>query len=195
MTPILILAAGLSNRDLSTDHLLTKHDGVPLLVRTVRIAAATGHQVFVAIPGPSHARYRTLKDEPAACIDVPEAREGISGMLYGALKRLPSCDALMIMLADQPYVTTKDLNKVYETRNENRNALIWRAVCGGGDFSHPLLISHQILDAIKSDQNKSGAKQILSGHSSDTIPVPLGEQYATSNLDSLIEWKNWEFDR
>lgn len=189
MKPILILAAGASRRMGGVDKLLQKVNDVPLLVRTVRIACASGHPVFVAIPGPWHPRYKILKDEEATCFDVPDAEEGVGGTLRGAVKRLPPCDAFMIMLADMPLIEAHDVRQLWLAAAA-QDQLITRATTDDGKLGHPIIFDSQLRDAFENLHGDEGAKAIAQQNISATRYVPLTGHRARFDLDTPEDWKN-----
>ena len=192
MIPIVILAAGASQRMGGTDKLMREIDGVPLLTRSVRTAAKTGHPVFVTIPSPAHARYAALRNEPATCFDVPEAKEGIGGSIRGALKRLPPSAAVMIFLADMPDLETNDLLAIFQARKDKPNAKIWRATNKDGRQGHPILFSGSLTPDLLGLFGDSGAKRIVSTNSNDLVLVPIPGDRATCDLDTEEQWRFWE---
>ncbi len=114
MIPILILAAGTSSRMRGADKMLEDVGGVPLLRRQAAIALETGQPIFVALGAQMAQLQNTLRDLDVAVMTVPEAAEGLSGTLRGAIAQLPQCEAFMIMLGDLVALTTEDLQSVLD---------------------------------------------------------------------------------
>ena len=192
MKPILILAAGASSRMGGVDKLLQEIDGVSLLVRTVRIAEASGHPVFVAIPGPWHPRYKALRSENVTCFDVPDASEGVGGSLRGAVKRLPPCDAFMVMLADMPLIETEDIRRLWSDGQNHNGALIVRAATQSGKPGHPIIFDASLRDDFEGLTGDDGAKSIVAAHSGATRLIPLAGERARYDLDTPDEWQHWK---
>lgn len=192
MTPILILAAGTSSRMRGADKLLQEVDGVPLLVRTARRAEASGYPVLVAIPGPSHPRYRALKHENVVCFDVPEAPEGIGGTLRGAVKRLPPCEAFMVMLADMPMIETSDITRLFDAYRNGSNARIVQATTEDGQPGHPIVFDARLRDRFENCAGDDGAKPIIAAHIGQTHRISLAGNRARFDLDTPDDWKNWD---
>ena len=192
MTPILILAAGSSSRMSGKDKLLQEIDGKPLLQRTVRRAVATGNPVFVAIPGPWHPRYALLRREQVACFDVPDSKEGVGGTLRGAVKRLPPCDAFLVMLADMPDLETGDLLEIIYEKDNHRDALIIRASTEAGKLGHPILFDASLRPAFAMLRGDRGAAEIVTQHKDQMITVALKGERARFDLDTPEDWQTFE---
>lgn len=173
------------------DKLMLKIDGVPLIVRTCRRAAATGHPVFAAIPGPWHPRYEALRDEPVTCFDVPGHKEGIGGTLRDAVHRLPPCDAFMIVLADMPDLETSDLERVMAAFPYRAKNTVVRAFTDGGDPGHPILVSSDLRPDFSALSGDDGANEIVSNPTLSLIRVPLSKDRARVDLDTQEDWTNW----
>ncbi|SEW10333.1 CTP:molybdopterin cytidylyltransferase MocA [Cognatiyoonia koreensis] len=191
MTPILILAAGQSSRMRGADKLLQEIDGAPLLAHVVARAAATGHPVFTAMPGPQHPRYAAMRDLPTACYDIPDAVEGMSGTLRGAVRRLPPCDAFLLLLADQPEIETRDMEALFAARTSQPDNLIWRGATVDGKPGHPILFDASLRPEFTQLSGDCGAQAIVKAHKERTALVPLPGNRARLDLDTPEDWAAW----
>ncbi len=177
------------------DKLLLEIDGVPLLIRTCRIAAATGQPVFAAIPGPWHPRYKALRNETVTCFDIPEAKEGIGGTLRGAVRRLPPCEAFMILLADLPKLETPDILSIIDVYLEAPDPSIVRAATFEGKPGHPILFPSRYRKKFEELSGDDGAKSVI--EQTKTLPklVRLKNDRALHDIDTPEDWENWEKSR
>lgn len=191
MTPILILAAGQSSRMRGADKLLQDIDGAPLLAHVVERAAATGHPVFTAMPGPQHPRYQLMRELPTACYDIPDAIEGMSGTLRGAVGRLPPCDAFLLLLADLPEIQTADMNAVFAARTADPDYLIWRGATHDGKPGHPILFDAKLRPEFARLSGDSGGDAIVKARLNETALVTLPGNRARLDLDTPEEWAAW----
>ena len=191
MIPILILAAGQSSRMRGADKLLQDIDGAPLLAHVVARAAATGHPVFTAMPGPQHPRYQVMRDLPAACYDIPDAVEGMSGTLRGAIGRLPPCEAFMLLLADLPEIETTDIEAVFAARLARPEYLIWRGATQDSKPGHPILFDASLRPDFAKLTGDSGGEAVVKAHVDDTCLVTLPGNRARLDLDTPEDWAEW----
>lgn len=191
MIPILILAAGQSSRMRGRDKLLEQIDGQPLLARLVGAAEATGHPIFVALPGADHPRYRALKPMEAICFDVPDSAEGIGGTMRGAVKRLPPCDAFMILLGDMPDIQTSDIAAILKARETEPDHLIWRGATDDGKPGHPILFASELRPNFAKLAGDDGGAPIVRPLLDQTKLVVLPGNRARLDLDTPEDWNAW----
>lgn len=191
MYPILILAAGTSSRMRGRDKLLEPIDGTPMLAHIARQAADTGAPVFAVLPGPNHERYEILKGTKVICFDVPDSKEGVGGTLRGGVKRLPPCDAFMIVLADLPELRTEDFAAVSVARTTEPNNLVWRGATQDGKPGHPILFEGSLRPRFEELSGDSGGAPLLKSLKDQTSLVRLPGNHARLDLDTPEEWQAW----
>ncbi len=191
MIPILILAAGGSTRMRGKDKLLEDVGGQPLLRRQVRRAIATGHPVFVALPGPNHPREDAISDLDVTTLVVPEAAEGMSGTMRGAMAQLPGHDAFMMLLGDLVAIDTDDMQAVFAAHNANPDHVIWRGATQGGKPGHPIIFDGSLRLAFKDLSGDSGGETLVKPHASQTHLTRFSDDRARYDLDTPEDWAKW----
>ena len=191
MYPILILAAGTSSRMRGRDKLLEPIDGTPMLSHIAEQAAGTGAPVFAVLPGPNHVRYEILKGTKVICFDVPDSKEGVGGTLRGGVKRLPPCDAFMIVLADLPELRTADFAAVSAARKTSPDKLVWRGATQDGKPGHPILFDGSLRPRFEELSGDSGGSPLLQSLKDQTCLVRLPGDHARLDLDTPEEWQAW----
>ena len=133
---ILILAAGASSRMRGRDKLLEEVEGEPLLARQVRVAAATGRPVHVALRPRDDARRAVIGD--AAAIEVPDAHLGLARSIAAGLAALAGAPAVLLLPGDMPALTTGDLLAVLTAPRGSDEVV--RAATAAGAPGHPVLV-------------------------------------------------------
>lgn len=191
MIPILILAAGRSSRMAGRDKLLEDVGGVPLLRRQVLMALAVGQPVFVALPPAAEARQAVISDLDVALLAVPEAAEGLSGTMRGAVQHLPAAPAFMITLADLVALETSDLRAVLAARKSQPDYLVWRGATAEGKPGHPILFDATLRPAFADLRGDSGGESLVKPLRNRTCLVPLPDDRARLDLDTPEDWKAW----
>lgn len=191
MIPILIMAAGQSTRMRGADKMLEDANGEPLLRRQVKMAAATGAPVFVALPTDASARQIAIADLDVAVLTVPEAIKGLSHSLRGALQQLPGCDAFMVMLADLVALETEDLLDLINARRDQPDAMIWRATTQAGQPGHPVIFDARLRPTFETLNGDDGAAPIIAQNATQTVLVPLKGNRARFDLDTPEDWAAW----
>lgn len=191
MIPILILAAGSSSRMRGGDKLLETVQDMPLLRLQVLRAQATGHPVFVALADASHPRADVIRDLDATQIIVPEAAEGLSGSMRGAVTALPDCPAFMMVLGDLVALETADLLAVFGARNTHPEHLIWRGATPQGAPGHPILFEGSLRSEFAKLTGDSGGEKLVKPLKQQTFLVSFADGRARLDLDTPEEWAAW----
>lgn len=191
MIPILILAAGQSSRMLGRDKLLEDVCGMPFLRRQVKIAQASGHPVFVALHPDGDARTAVIADLDATILRVPEAREGMSGTMRGAVPQLPEGSSFMMLLADLVAIETTDLEAVFAARHSHPGYLIWRGATAEGQPGHPILFDQSLRPKFSDLYGDGGGEALVNPLKAQTYLVPLSGNRARLDLDTPADWAAW----
>jgi len=186
MVPILILAAGESRRMRGRDKLAEPVGGVALLRRQALAALTLGEPVFVALPGPGHDRAQHIADLAVTPLIVPEAAEGMSGTLRGAVAQLPDCAAFLVVLADLPLIDADAMRAVCDLRAGVPDALIWRGTTEDGKPGHPILFDARLRPEFEDLHGDAGGEAIVRRHPVATVALP--GKAARLDLDTPEDW-------
>lgn len=191
MIPILILAAGTSSRMRGGDKLLETVQGMPLLQLQVQRALATGQPVFVALARADHPRMDAIADTQITPIITPEAADGMSCTMRGAVKALPSAPAFMMVLGDLVALETANLQDVLDARATHPNHLIWRGATADGAPGHPIIFDHSLRPKFANLTGDSGGDSIVKPLKNQTHLVPFSDGRARLDLDTPEDWAAW----
>ncbi len=189
---IILPAAGASSRMKGRDKLLETVDGQPVLVLLVRRALATGADVIVAVTSPDHPRAKALAGLPVTLVPVPDAAAGMGHSLAAAAAVVSQDhEAVVILPADMPEITTDDLLRMIAAWQETPPMAILRGAAADGRPGHPVVIPRMHLPALTRLSGDQGAKRILSENPGMVRLVPLPDQHALVDLDTQTDWENW----
>ncbi len=191
MIPILILASGGSTRMRGRDKLLEDVDGEPLLRRQARRALATGHAVFVALPSADHPRKDAMVGLDLTILTVPEAAEGMSGTMRGAVQQLPECAAFMILLGDLVGIETTDMQVIFQARKDNPDFLIWRGATTAGQPGHPIIFDATLRPEFAKLSGDGGGEVLVKPLKSQTHLTRFADDRARLDLDTPEDWDKW----
>jgi len=191
MTPLLILAAGGSTRMRGGDKLLEDVDGMPLLRRQAKSALATNHPVFVALPQANHPRQDALQGLDVLCLIVPEAAEGMSGTMRGAVKQLPGTGPFMLLLGDLVAIETADMQAIFQAHASYSDHLIWRGSTNVGKPGHPIIFDGSLRPDFDKLQGDGGGEALVNPLRAQTHLTPLQGGRARLDLDTPEEWEKW----
>lgn len=173
------------------DKLLEDMGGETLLHRQARHALGTGCPVYVALPALNHPRAQALADLPVSILAVPDAAEGMSGTLRGAVAQLPEDVDFMMVLADLVALEQSDLLAVLAARQANPDALIWRGATHDGKPGHPVIFDASLRPQFATLSGDHGGEAIVKPLRDRTHLVPLSDQRARLDLDTPEDWAAW----
>ena len=188
MIPILILAAGESRRMRGLDKLAEPVGGQPLL-RRIAAEAVRVAPTFVALHHRADERLTLLDGLTVTALSVPEAAEGQSGTLRGAVARLPECDAFLVVLADLPEITGDDMARIIAARQSQPDALIWRGAMPDGRPGHPVLFDASLRPQFADLQGDDGAGAIVRPLRDRTVLLRFADDRARLDLDTPEDWE------
>jgi molybdenum cofactor cytidylyltransferase len=188
MTPILILAAGKSSRMRGRDKHLEEIDGVPLLRRLALAALELGEPVFVALPALPHPRAEALEGLDVTLLAIPEAEEGMSGTLRGAVARLPQSEGFLLVLGDLAEIGTVEMRAVMAAWADAPDKLIWRGATETGEPGHPILFDASLIPRFAELSGDGGGESLVKPLKAQTCLVPLPGRVARHDLDTPEDW-------
>jgi CTP:molybdopterin cytidylyltransferase MocA len=182
----LVLAAGRASR-FGRQKQLALLDGKPLLEHSLRAitAAPVGRVVLVLGSGAEDvvAGVDLHGAEPITC---PRWQEGQAASLACGLAELADCEAVVVMLGDQPRISPDAMRRVIAARGDG--ALAVRATYGG-DPGHPVLLEHELFGPMRNVTGDHGARNLLMSVTVREVPcddLGSGEDVDTpAELDAL----------
>ena len=186
---IIVLAAGSARRMRGRDKLMETIDGTPLIARQLGRAIATGLTTYVALSPDHPARAEAIEGLNAVRIPVPDAADGMAISLRGAIAALPAGHTgAMVVLADMPDITAKDLSTMAEVWTEAPDH-IHRATAADGTPGHPVIFPARLFPAFQALTGDEGARSILRGEPLRLTALP--DTHATTDLDTPEAWEAW----
>ena len=195
--PIILLAAGASSRMRGRDKLLEDIDGAPLLRRqAMRAIDATLGPVLITLPPEPHPRRDVLAGLNVTQLAVPDAALGMSRSLRRALAQVPeNADAVMVLLADLPELTTGDLMAVLNAVTGDGDALIWRGTTSQGAPGHPIVFARSLFKELAMITGDTGGANVVARHLDRTVFIRLPGNRALLDLDTPEDWAAWRAAR
>jgi len=164
-----ILAAGSSSRMGSSKQTL-QYQGNSLLRRATLAALDAGCCPVVVVTGAHADLCRSELDG----LDVREAfnpgwETGMASSVRAGIEGLLNIDAdvaaAVVLLCDQPYVTSGVISSLVTAHHQTGRPVIASAY--GGSFGVPALFSRTLFTELMQLEGRSGAKEIIKRHASD----------------------------
>lgn len=156
----LVLAAGEARR-FGGAKLAADLDGVPLLDHSVKAMLAVPAIARIAVVLGANAR-KLMAEADLASVETVicrQWREGISTSLRAGLMALGEADAIVVTLADEPFITPQAIAAVADQIDAPQVAV--RATYGGRP-GHPVLLKRELFPAVERLRGDHGARDLLS---------------------------------
>ena len=172
------------------DKLLEDVGGMPLLrQRAICCLSSHANKVRVVLPPDRPERVEALKGLNVEIIYNEGSARGMSHSVQCGVAGLTT-DAVLIVLADLPDLSTADLDKVMSATKAHPLARILRGSDMNGKPGHPVLIRKELYAELGQLEGDTGAQPILKSHKSETVLVPIGAA-ALRDLDTPDDWAAW----
>ncbi len=191
---IVILAAGPSSRMNQSKQML-EVKGEPLLLKSIRIALQSKPKKVVVVLGANETAHRKLIDQlPVEPVSNPEWKKGMGSSLKKGLHHLlqifPLMQSVIVMVCDQPLLTTAHLNRLIENSESTKKSIV--ASYYSNTTGVPALFKKELFDQLLSIDDREGAKSIIQKNNLAVKPVefPGGEIDLDTQSDYDIFLKN-----
>ena len=155
----LLLAAGRSTR-FGADKLLALLRGRPVLRWSAEVMAASVDATYVVLPPEAAAMRSALAGVGVELVEHARRDDGLGSSIAAGIGALPAdCEAVVLALADQPFVSAPVIARLVEAWRESRApAVVPRYLDGPG---HPVLFARACLPALLRLSGDRGARRVL----------------------------------
>jgi molybdenum cofactor cytidylyltransferase len=169
---IVVLAAGASNR-FGSPKQLARIDDVPMLRLVVcRALDVAGRLVSVVVGAHGAEVSATLHDLPVQLVTNNDWAEGMASSLRAGIRQLPaSCTAALVLLGDQPGVTSDDLQRLVAAWQRSQCAIT--AAFYEDRLGAPAIFARSQFPALLALQGDQGARAVLRGAAQAIERVPM----------------------
>jgi molybdenum cofactor cytidylyltransferase len=187
-TGIIILAAGESSRLGSPKQLLV-YSGATLLQHSIEVAQTSDAGIVIIVLGANADLITDALKHTTTNIVVNTAwKQGMASTIrYGlqtAVKLNPQVEAVILMVADQPFVTAELLNKLMEVNRKEQRSIV--AGKYGDTFGTPVLFSKHFFRELLELNGDVGAKSLVRKYMNETafVSFPKGD----IDIDTLDDY-------
>ena len=184
---IIILAAGASSR-MGQPKQLLEWDNQPLIRRVAQTAlAAQAEAVYVVVGGAGAAVTAALDNLPVQIVACPHYATGQSASLRAGIAALAThTDAALIMLGDQPFVTTAIIDALISVWRESRAPIV--APTFDGRRGNPVLFDRSMFAELLTVQGDQGARTVLQSTAAHIRLVPFIGTRALEDIDTIDDY-------
>ncbi|OCK43971.1 hypothetical protein BA195_04555 [Tenacibaculum soleae] len=186
-TAILILAAGKSSRMGSTKQLLSYKKTTLLGWAIEQAKQSKANTVFCVLGANSEIIEKSIENYLVETIYNVDYNNGLSTSIIAGINHLKdkNFDSVLIMLADQPNVTTDYLNQLIITSEENNSKIVVSNY--GNKMGVPVLFPRQYFNKLINLKGDNGAKDFLKMHLSEIIKMST---FNLIDIDTREDYKN-----
>ena len=174
---LILLAAGGSRRLGSPKQLVTDAQGRSLVRRAAEMALASACRPVVVVLGASaDAVEAELAGLPVTITVNPEWQTGLASSLkagLNALAKVQKPDAVVVMLCDQPQVTSALLDSLLDAYASTGHGII--ACEYGGTLGVPALFGSALFGALALLTGDEGARRVIKDYAGLVTRVPFPE--------------------
>lgn len=177
MTGLIILAAGRSAR-MSKPKQQLLYKGTSLLQHSINVALQSPYRPVVVVLGAfADDILPGITPKPIDVIINTKWEEGMASSIRAGISHLqntPGTKNALIMLCDQPHVSSGLLNNMLRKKRQSNKGII---ACAYNNTSGvPVLFDQKYFDELLALTGNEGAKKLLAIHSDDTetVAFPLG---------------------
>lgn len=192
---IIVLAAGASSR-MGVPKQLLMFEGETLLRRSVRVALETRARAVVVVLGADADAMREEINVPGALTVVNQSwAAGMSSSIRCGLGRALAAtesdelEAAILMLCDQPFVTSKVIRRLVNAYRKGRALLVASAYAAGGEktLGVPALFSRALFPELMALDGAEGARGIIARHRAEAASVRVPE--AAFDVDTPADYR------
>jgi molybdenum cofactor cytidylyltransferase len=192
---IIVLAAGASSR-MGVPKQLLMFEGETLLRRSVRAALETRARAVVVVLGSDADAMREESNVPGALTVVNQSwPAGMSSSLRCGLRRALAAaepdgiEAVIVMLCDQPFVTSKVIRRLVDAYRKGGALLVASAYEAGGEqtLGVPALFSRALFPELMALDGAEGARRIIARHCAEALSVGVPE--AAFDVDTPADYR------
>lgn len=185
-TAILILAAGSSSRMGKPKQLLTFKNTTLLGNAIEQAKNSKADSVFCVLGANVDIIQESISNYKIQTIFNPNFKDGLSSSIVSGIHQLKNnFEKILIILADQPYITSENLNQLLKASEENTSKII--AAAYDDKAGVPAVFPKNYFQQLLNLQGDKGAKFFLEKHSSEIIKMKITNLV---DIDTSEDYKN-----
>ena len=184
-----VLAAGRSTR-MGTQKLLLPFGDMPLIARIVdEVQRGPVDQMFVVVGSDAERIQRALSGRVVIFIKNPDGDGDMLSSIRCGLAALPeSCEAVLIVLGDQPGVTGELVAGLIGAFRTSGRGIIVPA--HGNQRGHPLLFSARYVNEVLNSFDGVGLRGLLQMHPQDVFQVAVPLAGTLCDMDTPADYES-----
>jgi molybdenum cofactor cytidylyltransferase len=177
-----VLAAGLSSR-MGVQKLLLPFGGKTVVSHIVdQILASTIDEVHIVVGHQAERISNELSGRVVSIVNNPNYESGMLSSVRCGLRSLPEkCRAVMVVLGDQPSITTELINKMLQSFAVTEKSIL--VPLYEGKRGHPVLFSFEYRDEIMTEYDNVGLRGLLHNHPEEVFELKVSTASVLCDMD------------
>lgn len=179
----IVLAAGSSSR-MGQPKQLLPFEGTPLVRRTVSAALASRARQTIVVTGAVREQVEGALAGLAVLLEHnPDYHQGMSGSLRkGLLAVRPEADAIVVLLADQPFVDAVVIDQLLDLYERTGSKIV--RPCYGGVPGNPVLWDRSLFGELLQQIGDQGGRALLQRHKDEIAWLELPDALLQTDVDT-----------
>ncbi len=183
-----VLAAGESKRMGEPKVLLPMGPKTMIEIVLDRVIKSEVDGVLVVLGSNSAKVAQQIKEYPVMITVNPHFMLGmLSSINWGFQTLPPEATAALFVLADQPRVPTRVLNKLLSAYKANAKGIVLPVY--KGERGHPVLIERRYEAEARRTDPEIGLRNLVYGHPEDILEVEVSSQAVTHDIDTRSDYE------
>lgn len=147
--------------------------------RTVVVLGYRPHVVLDAMP----------QVRPLAVVNPNYSLGQLSSLHVGLEAVADGADAILLCLADHPFISAELLDQLIEAHQRTHREIIIPTY--GGARGHPVLFAGSLFAELKSAALDQGARAVVRAHAADVLELATGEAGVVGDVDTPEQYEQW----
>ena len=185
----IVLAAGRSER-MGTQKLLLPLGGKPVIARIVdELRQCRLQKIIVVVGRDGEAVEHALNGRDVTFVTNPDpSGDMLSSVRSGLHATTIGCEAMLIVLGDQPNISSELASKLIERFPESGDGIVVPTHLG--QRGHPLLIAARFRDELLSQHEGVGLRGLLAAHPEVVLRLELEDATVFADMDTPEDYQN-----
>jgi xanthine dehydrogenase accessory factor len=185
----IILAAGASSRMGKPKLLLPFRDSTVIGTVIAEVLASSVRHVIVVLGARYEDHLRAIRDYPVEIVHNTGFRDGMLSSVKCGLDHVPeTTEAVMILLGDQPMVTSDEMNRLIESYGNPEKEIL--VATHGVKRGHPLLIGRKFISEIKGFSSESSLRDLLEIHPDEIQEMQTENDRILKDIDTEQDYES-----
>ncbi len=180
----ILLAAGESKR-LGGEKLLLPLVNSTVLERTIdNLLGSRVDEVIVVVGHRAQEMKQIIGDRPVKIVVNEAYQQGMSTSIIKGLKMVDNrASAVMLALADQPFIGSALINRLVEEFVNNKKGIVLPVY--EGKRGHPVIFSIKYKEELLNLEGDVGGREIVSRHPDDLLEVEVDSESIFTDIDTI----------